>query len=154
MFRPLVRLRTLARFPVFCLNNKFIPRADNINLSSQSKFSLVLPKLSVRHFASSESNYTEGDVSDSDKKTLGQIDGPPKMFLGYTCKVCNTKNQKIISKQAYTKGVVIVRCEGCDNLHLIADNLDWWPDLQGKTNIEQILAEKGETVTRGDYEIT
>ena len=154
MFRQVVKLRTFARFPVSCVNDKFIPRAVNINLTSQSKFSQVFPKLSVRHFSSSESNHTEGDVSDSDKKTLGQIDGPPKMFLGYTCKVCNTKNQKIISKQAYTKGVVIVRCEGCDNLHLIADNLDWWPDLQGKTNIEQILAEKGETVNRGDYEIT
>ncbi|KAJ9592506.1 hypothetical protein L9F63_015823 [Diploptera punctata] len=69
-----------------------------------------------------------------------------KFLLIYTCKKCNTKNNAFISKTAYTKGVVIVTCEGCNARHLIADNLKWFSEEN--KNIEDMLAAKGESVTK------
>ena len=43
-------------------------------------------------------------------------------------------------------GVVLIRCEGCDNLHLIADNLGWFRDEI--VNIEQRMKEQGKKVYR------
>ena len=60
--------------------------------------------------------------NESEKVPLGELKNR-KLALGFTCKVCNARNTKLISKQAYEKGVVLVKCEGCSNHHLIADNL-------------------------------
>ncbi|CAH3155332.1 unnamed protein product [Porites lobata] len=86
-----------------------------------------------------------GDARNNASK-LGLIEQSSKFQLVFTCKVCDTRSRKVISKQAYTKGVVIVKCPGCNNNHLIADNLGWF--FNDKRNIEDILAEKGETVKR------
>ena len=70
------------------------------------------------------------------------------MIIVFTCKVCNTRSARKMSKEAYNHGVVLIRCPGCNNLHLIADHLGYFDD--NSTNIEQILAQKGEKVTRMD----
>lgn len=64
------------------------------------------------------------------KHPIGELEGT--MYISYTCKVCHMKNAHTFSKHAYRKGVVIVTCEGCDNHHLIADNLDWFSHFKGR----------------------
>lgn len=51
-----------------------------------------------------------------------------------------------MSKQAYTKGTVLITCPGCKNRHLIADHLKIFSD--NKITIEDILGAKGESVSQ------
>ncbi|OAD52074.1 DNL-type zinc finger protein [Eufriesea mexicana] len=85
------------------------------------------------------------------KKVLGKLE--KKLKVMFTCKKCNYRNGKVISQLAYEKGVVIIRCNGCKNNHLIADNLGWFEELKNKRNIEKILAAKGETVRKVQNDI-
>ena len=71
------------------------------------------------------------DISSSvtlleEKQSIGKIEGT--LYLEFTCNVCEHRSSKTLSKQAYQSGVVLIRCDGCQNIHLIADNLGWFRD--------------------------
>lgn len=80
-----------------------------------------------RHYCSKTEDNTLPKFS---SQTIGKVEG--KFMMSYTCKVCGAKNTETFSKQAYTQGVVIVTCSGCQNNHLIADNLGWFQDVKGR----------------------
>jgi hypothetical protein len=54
--------------------------------------------------------------------------GGDKMILMFTCTVCDTRSARKISKRAYNEGIVMVRCAGCNNRHLIADRMGVFED--------------------------
>ncbi|KZV24261.1 hypothetical protein F511_01743 [Dorcoceras hygrometricum] len=64
----------------------------------------------------------------------------------FTCKVCDTRSMKTICRESYDKGVVVARCDGCNNLHLIADRLGWFGE---PGSVEEFLAARGEAVKKG-----
>ena len=73
---------------------------------------------------------SESDPESDTKTSLGSL--KPMMAIQFTCKVCDRRNSKTFTKLAYTKGIVIIKCEGCKNSHLIADNLGWFKHVQGR----------------------
>ena len=65
----------------------------------------------------------------------------------YTCKVCEHRSERKISKHAYHKGVGLVKCPSCSKNHLVADNLGWFEDTP--INVEQLAERQGEAVWKG-----
>ncbi|KAL7587953.1 uncharacterized protein LOC111913216 [Lactuca sativa] len=93
-----------------------------------------------------KSEIEKTEVSFSAKSEL-KISPRHDLAMMFTCKVCETRSVKTISRESYEKGVVVARCGGCDNYHLIADHLGIFGE---KGSIEDILAARGEEVRRGN----
>ncbi|KAH8419878.1 hypothetical protein KR009_003480 [Drosophila setifemur] len=75
-----------------------------------------------------------------------------RMELVYRCKLCNTRNTKTVSEEAYYSGVVILQCDGCAVDHLIKDNLGLFTgsdgdssissDISTSKNLDQVLSDR------------
>ncbi|KAF4380166.1 hypothetical protein F8388_023335 [Cannabis sativa] len=95
-----------------------------------------------------ESNSSSSSVKYSAVSTL-KTSARHDLAMIFTCKVCETRSVKTFCRDSYEKGVVVARCGGCDNLHLIADHLGWFGE-PGK--VEDFLAARGEEVRKGSVD--
>jgi len=136
----------LSRVGVKC----FSPAVRGLNFMRQARLAprLARPVVLASHVRHSHSSHPPGGSGSGSGQPIGRLDVElhDLMQIVYTCKVCETRSARHMSKTAYTKGVVLITCPGCKNNHLIADHLGWFDDHS--TTVESILAEKGEQVAR------
>ncbi|KAI3955108.1 hypothetical protein MKW92_034557 [Papaver armeniacum] len=64
------------------------------------------------------------------------------LAMDFTCKVCETRSVKTAIRESYDKGVVIVRCDGCNNYHQLR--------FFGEPgSMDEFLAARGEEFKKG-----
>lgn len=115
---------------------------DSADIESFSRDSKAVPNsMEVSSDCDSSVKYTAfSNLKTSKRHDLAMI---------FTCKVCERRSVKTVCRESYEKGIVVVRCGGCDNLHLIADHLGWF----GKPGtVEDLLAARGEEVKKGSVD--
>lgn len=73
-----------------------------------------------------ELHQTKGSISILDRVQGVKAESGEMYILKFTCNKCETQSIRSFTKHAYHKGVVMVRCGGCEAIHLIADNIGWF----------------------------
>ncbi|KAF9597946.1 hypothetical protein IFM89_023317 [Coptis chinensis] len=88
----------------------------------------------------------KNEAENDDKKCL-KTSPRHDLAMMFTCKVCETRSVKTMSRDSYENGVVVVTCGGCNNKHLIADRLGMFGE---PGSVEDFLAARGEEFIKGD----
>ncbi|CAO3695085.1 unnamed protein product [Rhizopus stolonifer] len=123
-----------------------VPISQRLTQYTLFSFKKLAPPLVFHkcHFHAQSPNFNQQPLSDSEDQV--EKETKRQMLIGFTCKVCEERSHHVMSRLAYTKGVVLIQCPGCKNRHLIADNLGWFKD--SKTTVEDLVKEKGEGVRK------
>lgn len=108
---------------------------------------------SFRAYSSASDLSSFGDSSSSSPSSPSSKTLPERILIGFTCKVCNHRTHRTLSKVAYTRGVVLIECPGCSNRHLIADNLGWFDQGEAR-NIKDIAKARGEQIRQTCSDLT
>lgn len=142
-------LRQILRRSLKVANELYMNPLSYQHQLRQHSYRFLINKDIIRSYTLKANTDTVESNAQDDKDTkhsIGKLEA--RLMIQFTCKKCSTRNSKTMSKLAYEKGVVIIRCDGCKNNHLIADNLSWFGDDARKRNIEKLMKMNGEKVRR------
>uniref|UniRef100_A0A7N0RHV0 DNL-type domain-containing protein n=1 Tax=Kalanchoe fedtschenkoi TaxID=63787 RepID=A0A7N0RHV0_KALFE len=135
--------------------NDFLKRSMQSQAEKTNKLTEINESHEIDHSTSARSSEstpsqltTGGEDPSVEIAAVSKLKPSPRHDVAamFTCKVCDTRSIKTFSRESYEKGVVVARCGGCDNLHLLADRLGWFGE---PGSIEDLLAARGEEVKIG-----
>eukprot|EP00249_Psilotum_nudum_P005965 c19361_g1_i1 orf=90-743(+) len=107
------------------------------------------PQESSALSSSDDLKLSSNDCSLDSEEKGPKVSTRRNLAILFTCKVCQTRSAKTMSRDSYEKGIVIVRCGGCENLHLIADRFGWFGT---PGSVEDFLAKQGVEIRKGSEE--
>ncbi|MES1923392.1 hypothetical protein MHBO_004958 [Bonamia ostreae] len=104
----------------------------------------------IRHYTenrTSETSKLVAAIKDPKKSLISQSKhNPSKYQIMFSCGECRRHMTKSFSKQAYENGYVMIKCDGCDGMHLIADNLKWFSERTWR--IDQVIKKEREDLEK------
>lgn len=147
---PLSRNPLTLRYSVnLAIQSRDFPSSTEVARLEQRRYQSNTTDKEAEDTTDSSDNKSELAVTGEGTKDLGipgAQKGGKKLAIIYTCAVCDTRSARQFTENAYNNGVVIVQCPGCDNRHLIADNLGFFSAEEDGWNIEKGMKKMGGNV--------
>eukprot|EP00741_Cyanophora_paradoxa_P019539 tig00021127_g18861.t1 len=131
VLRPRPGLRTLG--PATHAGVSFSIRASSSSSEEPSALPGLPPAQPLQYHESEH-------INTAPKKTPIAFVGTQKVKLMFTCKICDTRSSKMVNRLSLQQGICIIKCDGCDKRHIMADNLGWYGD---RRSFEQTGHEAG-----------
>ncbi|KAK4865830.1 hypothetical protein LT330_008923 [Penicillium expansum] len=125
--------------------SSFLPRSHRILAQTQLRYNSRAPRPLTESPKSQREQEAEWEALNQERRKNEEA-----YRITFTCKPCGHRSAHRMSKQGYHRGTVLIQCPSCDSRHVMSDHLGVF--FEEKTTLEDILKEKGQTLTHGHTE--
>ncbi|KAJ5822948.1 hypothetical protein N7447_005288 [Penicillium robsamsonii] len=125
--------------------SSILPRSQRILAQTQLRYNSRAPRPLTESPKSQTEQEAEWEAQNRERRKDEEA-----YRITFTCKPCGHRSAHRMSKQGYHRGTVLIQCPSCDSRHIMCDHLGVF--FEEKTTLEDILKEKGQTLTHGHTE--